>query len=118
MSESRGYVEFEAPCCNSVRTCRDTAHYVISLKSRRILKRIDAVRCYRGYSVKYRLYVNSDVIVVFHYVSNRGVNYLRALWKPEGVDESRAVEVARRALGLLREVKLIVEGEEVKEIVE
>jgi hypothetical protein len=88
------------------------------LSRQKILKRIDAVRCYRGYSRRYRLYVNSDIIVVEHYVSNRGVNYLRVLWKPEDVDEGKAIEVARRALGLLREVKLIVEGGEVKEVVE
>jgi hypothetical protein len=118
MSESKEYVEFEAPCCNSIRTCRDTAHYVISVSKQKILKRINAVRCYRGYSVKYKFYPSSDVVLVYHYVSNRGVNYLRILWKPENVSEAHAVEVARRALGLTREVKLVVEGEEVKEVVE
>jgi hypothetical protein len=118
VSESGEYIEFEAPCCYSVRTCYDTEHLIISLKTMRALRRIEAVRCYRGYTKKYKFYPSDNVILVYHYVSNRNVHYIRVLWKPENLDESKAIEVVRKALGLEVTSKIIVLGEEVKEVVE
>jgi len=115
---SEKYIEFEAPCCYSIRTCHDTAHYIVSLRSKRVLKVIEAVRCYKGYTKKYKFYPSDDVALISYYKSNRGVHYIRVLWKPESVDVSKVIEAARKALGLLGEVKLVVLGEEVKEVVE
>jgi hypothetical protein len=83
-----------------------------------VLKTIKAVRCYRGYTKKYKFYPSDDVALVSYYRSNRGVHYIRVLWKPESVDVSNVIEAARKALGLYIEAKLVIEGEEVKEIIE
>jgi hypothetical protein len=40
------------------------------------------------------------------------------LWKPENIDTLQAIEVARKALGLEVTSKIVVLGEEVKEVVE
>jgi hypothetical protein len=112
------YVEFEAPCCHSVRTCYDTSHYIISLRTAKVLRRIPAVRCYKGLTRKYKFYPSGEVILVYHYVSNRGVNYIKILWKPENIDVNKAVDAARKALNLDIASKIVIEGEEVREIVE
>jgi len=111
------FIEFEAPCCGSVRECKVRAHYIVSLVKPKVLKRIEAVRCYRGIRRKYKFYPSDDVALVSHYVSNRGVHYLSILWKPETVSTERVVEMARRALGLetttkLRITNLVVEEAE------
>jgi hypothetical protein len=90
----------------------------VSLRTLRVLRRIGAVRCSRGYTARYRLYPSDDIILVYHYVSNRGVHYIRVLWKPQSVTTEEAVRAARRALGLHEDVKLVVVGEEVYEEVE
>jgi hypothetical protein len=111
-------IEFGAPCCASVRECRVRAHYVVSLTKPRILRTIEAVRCYRGISRKYKFYPTNDVALVSHYVSNRGVHYLTILWKPEAVEAQKVIEAARRALGLETTAKLVIRGMEVVEEVE
>jgi hypothetical protein len=112
-------IEFEAPCCGSVRECYERAHYVISLTKLRVLRRIDALRCYRGIRKKYRFYPSEDVALISHYVSNRGVNYITILWKPNSVNIERVIEAARKALGLETTSKLVVRGAEVvEEVVE
>ena len=74
MREVRGmserYIEFEAPCCFSIRTCRDTAHYIILVKPPRILKIIEPVRCERGIRKKYKFYPSENVVLVSYYRSN------------------------------------------------
>ena len=97
---------FEAPCCSSIRECNVKAHYVISVLNAKILRVIRAVRCYRGYTVKYKFYPSDDVILVHHYVSNRGVNYINLLWKPPNLSEDEALLIARKALGLVREIEI------------
>jgi len=69
-ASTTNYLVFEAPCCSSIRECNVKAHYVISVLNAKILRVIRAVRCYRGYTVKYKFYPSDDVILVHHYVSN------------------------------------------------
>jgi hypothetical protein len=111
-------MEFEAPCCASIRECNARAHYVVSLVKPKILRRIEAVRCYRGIRKKYKFYPSSDVALVEYYVSNRGVHYITVLWKPESVSTEKAIEMARRALGLEVATKIVVRGGEVVEVEE
>jgi len=110
-----GYIEFEAPCCYSIRTCKDTAHYIISLTSKRILKTIPAVRCSRGIVKRYKFYPDNTVALIEHYVSTRGVHHIRILWKPESKSREEVIEIARKALGLHHDQKIVVLGEEVVE---
>jgi len=105
---SENYIVFEAPCCYSVRTCNVTADYVISLKTARILRRIDAVRCYRGHTVRYKFYPSDDVALISVYVSNRGVHYIWVKWKPDSVSTDFVIETARKALGLTEEIEVRV----------
>jgi hypothetical protein len=83
-----------------------------------VLRAIPAVRCNRGYTVKYKFYPSQDVALVSYYRSNRGVVHLSVLWKPEGVDVATVISVARRALGLETIEKIIVKGETVEVIEE
>jgi len=108
MGEKNNYLEFEAPCCYSVRTCNTTADYVISLRTARILRRIDAVRCYRGHTVRYKFYPSADVALINVYKSNRGVHYIWIKWKPDNVSVDEVMEKVRRALGLAEEIDVRV----------
>jgi len=93
-------LEFDVPCCSSRRTCMDTYHAVISLKTGQVLRTIHAVRCHRlGYApVKYKFYPSDDVILVSFYKTTRDNVRLKILWKPEEVPEDLALAVARQAL--------------------
>jgi hypothetical protein len=115
---SESYIEFYAPCCHSVRSCNATAHYIISLRTKRILRSVEAVRCGRGIVKKYKFYPSPDVALVSYYRSTRGVHHIAVLWKPQGVTVEEVVRAARKALGLEWESKLVVRGEEVCEEVE
>jgi len=96
----------KAPCCYSRRTCWDTKKYVIDLKAREIITEIEAVRCYRGVERLYEIEVDeekmSDVVIVEHYVSNRGVNYLR--FEIPRTPTPEIVDAVKELLGL-REVR-------------
>jgi len=98
MSEQK-VLEFEVPCCYSGRTCVETYHAVISLKTGQVLRVIHAVRCKSlGYVPKYKFYQSDDVILVSYYATTRGNTRLKILWKPEGVPEDLAKAVALQAL--------------------
>jgi hypothetical protein len=101
-------MRFQAPCCSSVRECRFRAHYIIDVKKAEILRKIEATRCYRGIVEYYVLEPTPDIIVVEHYVSNRGVNYIHILYKPQTLTEDDVLKIARRALGLEIEEKIIL----------
>jgi len=107
-------LEFDRPCCNSRRTCRDTFHAIISLRTGQILRKIRAVRCYRlGFaSVKYRFYPSDDVILVAYYETTRQNVRLQVLWKPESVTEEFAYNFA---LLVLKPELVSLEEEEVVE---
>jgi len=89
--------------------CTALALYVISIPKRKVLRRISAVRCYRGEAKKVKFYPSESVILVKHYVSNRGVNYITILWKPEPVDIDSAISIAKSALGLLEEEEIRIQ---------
>jgi len=94
-------LEFDAPCCNSVRECMTRKLFVIGFRGKpEILREIRAVRCERGVKKKIRFYTSDDVMLIEYYRSNRGVNYVTILWKPETLTSERAIEIARKALGL------------------
>jgi hypothetical protein len=92
-----------------------TADYVISLRTKRILRAISAVRCGRGIVKKYKFYPSDDVIIISYYVSNRGVHYISVKWKPPHISTEEVMRAVRRALRLEEEVKLIVKDSTVVE---
>ena len=95
------YLEFDAPCCESVRECSVRRIYIIGFRnSPKVLREIKAVRCHRGLSKKVRFYPSNDVVLISYYRSNRGVHYVTVLWKPENLAEKDAIELAKKALGL------------------
>jgi hypothetical protein len=111
------YIEFYAPCCHSIRSCSATADHIISLRTKKILRTIRAVRCGRGIVKKYKFYPSNDVVLVSHYISNRGVHHIKVLWKPQNVTTEEVLSVVRRALHLEEVVKIIVK-DTVEEICE
>uniref|UniRef100_A0A7J2U4J6 Uncharacterized protein n=1 Tax=Ignisphaera aggregans TaxID=334771 RepID=A0A7J2U4J6_9CREN len=98
-------LEFEAPCCESIRECNIRKIYIIGFRNGKpkVLRAIDAVRCYRGITKKFKFYPSLDVILVKYYRSNRGVHYITVLWKPESLTEEQARLVAAAALGIYEE---------------
>jgi hypothetical protein len=116
--ESLNYIEFYAPCCHSVRSCNAMADYVISLRTRRVLRTIEAVRCKRGIVKKYKFYPSNDVVLVSYYVSNRGVHHIKILWKPQNVTTEEVERAVRRALRLEEVVKIVVRDSTVEEVCE
>jgi len=82
-----------------------TKVYIIGIRNSkpRILRAIDAVRCYRGISRKFKFFPSQDVILVKYYISNRGVHYITVLWKPESLTEKQAKMLAALALGIAEE---------------
>jgi hypothetical protein len=97
-------MEFEAPCCESVRECSVRKLYVIGIRGApRVLRAIGAVRCNRNVRKTIKFYPSDDVFLISYYRSNRGVNHITVLWKPKNITEQQAKEYAMVALGLLKE---------------
>jgi len=100
----------KAPCCYSVRTCWDTRKYVVDVETKEVIEEIPAVRCNRGVERVYEIEVAeekaSNVVVVEHYVSNRGVNYLYFEYPKEPSPE--IVDAVKEILGLKEVRKIIV----------
>ena len=100
----------KAPCCSSVRTCRDTVKYVIDTKTKEVIAEIPAVRCYRGLQKIYEIEVAeekmNDIVVVKHYVSNRGVHrlYFEHLKEPP----ADVINIVKEILGLTEVRKIVV----------
>jgi hypothetical protein len=101
-------LRFQAPCCGSIRECRVRADYIISLSKAEVLRRIDATRCFRGIVEYYEVEPTPDIVVVEHYVSNRGVNYIHVIYKPESLKEDSVLKIVRRALGLEITEKIVL----------
>jgi hypothetical protein len=96
-------LEIEAPCCWSVRSCSSYQLVIIGIRGKpKVLRRIGAIRCNRGYKKKVKVYISKEIIVARHYVSNRGKHYIKILWKPETLDEEYAKLYASQALGLYK----------------
>jgi hypothetical protein len=98
-------LEFEAPCCDSVRSCSVAKVYIIGIRNGKpkILREIGAVRCYRGITKKFKFYPSPDAILVKYYRSNRGVHYITVLWKPGSLTEEQARLLAAAALDIYEE---------------
>jgi len=106
MAEEKRTIEIKAPCCSSIRECHVRTKYVISLEDEKIVKAIDAVRCYRGEEREYTIETNKPIAIVEYYRSNRGVHYLDVEYSDW--DKERTLEIARRLLGLESEEKIVM----------
>ena len=104
-TQNANVLEFDAPCCESVRECNVRKVYIIGFRNGkpRVLRSIDAVRCNRGVRKKFKFYPSADVILISYYRSNRGNNYITILWKPESLTEEQAELLATAALGIYEE---------------
>jgi hypothetical protein len=98
-------LEFEAPCCESIRECNIRKIYIIGFRNEKpkVLRSIDAVRCSRGVRKRFKFYPSSDVILASYYRSNRGNNYISILWKPQNITEDQARLLVVAALGIYEE---------------
>jgi len=90
----------EKPCCYSERECAVRYHAVVSIKTRRVLRYVNAVRCERlPQRPKYKFYPTNDVVLVEHYRSNRGKVSIKILWKPENISDYEVLRTVCQALG-------------------
>jgi hypothetical protein len=99
-------LEIKAPGCASIRECNVRFIAIIGIRDRnnpKILRIVNAVRDYRGYEKKVKIYLSNDIIVIEHYRSNRGKVYISIIWKPESISEEEARRLAMRALGYYEE---------------
>ena len=104
-------LEVEAPCCASIRECSVRYIAVIGIRDKnhpRILRTISSVRCHRGYEKKVKIYLSNDIIVVSHYVSNRGRLYINVIWKPSDVSDEEALVLAKKAFSYYSEEEIIL----------
>ncbi len=104
-------LEIEAPCCASIRECSVRYLAIIGIRNRekpRVLRIINAVRCHRGYEKKVKVYLSNDIVVVSHYMSNRGRLYINIIWKPESVSEEEALVLAKKAFSYYSEEEIVV----------
>ena len=108
-TQNANVLEFEAPCCESIRECSVRKVYIIGFRNGkpRVLRSIDAVRCNRGVRKKFKFYPSADVILISYYRSNRGNNYLSVLWKPNNLTEEQAKTLSAIALGLFKEEEVM-----------
>jgi hypothetical protein len=98
-------MEVKAPCCNSRRTCRDSFIAVIGIRGKpRVLRTINAVRCYRGEEKVFRFYPSHDVILANVYITTRSNVSVGILWKPDSVTEEDARRKVLEALGYIEYV--------------
>jgi len=104
-TQNANVLEFEAPCCESIRECSVRKVYIIGFRNGkpRVLRSIDAVRCSRGVRKRFKFYPSSDVILASYYRSNRGNNYISILWKPQNITEDQARLLVVAALGIYEE---------------
>jgi hypothetical protein len=93
-------MKIQKPCCGSVRECRVRKHYIIDLNREEVLMELEATRCSRGIIEYYEVEPTQNIAIVEHYVSNRGVNYIQFIYKPEGATEEQLLPKVRRAIGL------------------
>ena len=100
----------KAPCCYSRRTCWDTWKYVIDVETKEVIEKIPAVRCKRGVERFYEIEVTeekaSSVVVVEHYISNRGVH--RLYFEYPETPTPDIIDIVREILGLKEVRKLVV----------
>jgi hypothetical protein len=90
-------IEIETPCCSSIRSCNQKVLYIIGFRNPRnpkVLKRIEAIRCYKEGEKKYRIILTNDILVVY---AKSTLTYI-VLYKPDGVDEETARTLVIRAL--------------------
>jgi len=100
----------DAPCCASVRECNIKYIAIIGIRNKddpRVLRTINAVRCHRGYRKKAKIYLSDDIIIVHHYVSNRGRVYISVMWKPDNITDEEAIKLASKAFGYHAEEEIV-----------
>jgi hypothetical protein len=90
------------PCCDSVRSCAVTAIYVHDVVTGNVVRRVDAVRCYRlGYIPGVAIeYDPQRHLIYYLYISNRGNPWIKFYHIPPSLDESSAREFVLKAHGL------------------
>ena len=94
-------IEIPQPCCASVRECSVRALYVIGIRNLanpRILRTINAVRCYRVGKKQARVTLSNDIVIAYYYRSNRGNEYI-TIYKPKQIDKEVAILLTLTALG-------------------
>jgi hypothetical protein len=110
LTQQTSVLEFDAPCCESLRECSVRRIYIIGIRNNKakILREIDAVRCYRGIRKKFKFYPSDDVVLARYYRSNRGNHHITILWKPQNMTEDQAKAYAALALGLYTEEEVVI----------
>jgi hypothetical protein len=94
-------ITIRRPCCASVRECSVRALYIIGIKNLanpKILRTIEAVRCYRVGEKYARVTLTNDILIVYYYISNRGNEYI-TIYKPKQVDAEIAILTTLTTLG-------------------
>ena len=93
-------ITLRKPCCASVRECG--VHYIAVIGIRnfkaKVLRYIEAVRCYREGEKHAKVTLAKDILIVYHYKSNRANVYL-TVYKPRELDTEIAKLLAVQALG-------------------
>jgi hypothetical protein len=96
-------MHIKVPCCDSVRSCKQTAIYIQDVVSGEIIDRIEAIRCYRlGYTPEITIEFDPEKTLVYYlYVSNRGNPHISLLHIPPRISETKAREIILKTHNLV-----------------
>ncbi len=97
-------IKVSAPCCFSVRECRVRKVLIIDPTTRKVVKEVSAVRCYRG--EEFVVNVSAKYAIIESYISNRGNLHLTIIHLPRGTDESSVKMIVKKYLGFYEEEEI------------
>jgi len=97
-------IQIKMPCCNSIRSCKMTAIYILDVLDGKIVNEIKALRCYKlGYTPEITIEFNPHKHIVYYlYVSNRGNPYIKFYHIPPIITEQQARKIILETHGLIR----------------
>ena len=106
-------LEIESPCCASIRECNIRHKIIYSISQRKIIKRINAIRCNRYLPRRYTLKLDNikenDLIIAEIYESNRGRLYIKIEYRPHNMNTEDAEKIIMEYFNPPEEIAEVVE---------
>jgi hypothetical protein len=95
-------MHIKVPCCDSRRSCANTAIYIQDITNNEITDKIEAIRCYRlGYTPEITIEFDPHKHIVYYlYISNKGNPHISIYHIPPTITKQQAHEIILKAHGL------------------
>jgi 6-phosphogluconolactonase (cycloisomerase 2 family) len=97
-------MQIKIPCCDSIRSCKQTAIYIHDTTNNEIVNKIEAIRCYKlGYTPEISIEFDPHKHIVYYlYISNRGNAQITIYHIPPNINQKKAREIIFKTHGLTR----------------